>query len=347
MNKILTGALLASLTASGAFAAGLDRSGQDVSVIFENGNLTQLSFGYVEPSVSGKLGPFDSGDAAKGYTQFGAAYKAKINDQIDIALIYDQPFGANVDYSKAGYPLLGAKAEVTSSGLTFVGKYKLSENFSVLAGLRSQSVKGDVSVPAVGGYTLSAQDTDGFGYLAGVAYERPDIALRVSAVYNSPIEHSMTGTEFGASTNWSMKTPASFNLNAQTGIAPGTLLFGSVRWVDWDSFNITPAAYPLGSLVSYKNDGITYNLGIGRQFSDQFSGSVSIGYEESKGGTVSDLGPTDGFLSLQVGGRYKMDNVTISGGVRYVAIGDATTSSGASFKGNSAIGLGLSVNIAM
>ena len=53
MNKHLTaaGALLASATMVNA--AGLDRSGQDVSVIFEDGNYFQLSYGNVNPTVTG------------------------------------------------------------------------------------------------------------------------------------------------------------------------------------------------------------------------------------------------------------------------------------------------------
>jgi len=49
-----------------------------------------------------------------------------------------------------------------------------------------------------------------------------------------------------------IKTPQSVNLEFQTGIAKVTLLFGSVRWVDWTAFNIFPADFPdVNPIVSY------------------------------------------------------------------------------------------------
>ena len=63
------------------------------------------------------------------------------------------------------------------------------------------------------------------------------------------------------------------------------------------------------------------------------------------------LAPTDGFLSLGVGGSYTQGNMKISGGVRYVKIGDADAlesppNSGianAAFRDNSAVGVGVKV----
>ena len=347
MNKHLTaaGALLASATMVNA--AGLDRSGQDVSVIFEDGNYFQLSYGNVNPTVTGvhSLGG-PSGDMAPSYNQISLGYKHELSDKLDLALIIDQPYGASVAYpTGTTYPLTGTTAELTSLGTTLVAKYSLSDRMSVIAGVRNQSIDGDIAI--TGGYTLTASDTGGFGYLVGASYEIPDIALRVALVYNSPIDHTMSGTENGSASSFDVTTPQSLNLTAQTGIAPGTLLFGSVRWVDWDAFDITPNAYPAGALIDYDNDGMTYSLGVGRQFTDNFSGSIAFGYEAAQGGPGSNLAPTDGYFSVQVGGRYTMDNVTISGGVRYVDIGDTTTEAPISgvFADNSAIGVGLQVGV--
>ena len=37
-----------------------------------------------------------------------------------------------------------------------------------------------------------------------------------------------------------VKTPNSWNLEFQTGIDPNTLVFGSIRWVDWSNFRVDP-----------------------------------------------------------------------------------------------------------
>ena len=78
-------------------------------------------------------------------------------------------------------------------------------------------------------------------------------------------------------TETDVDTPQSVTLDFQTGVAPKTLVFGSIRWVDWSEFAISPPLYEpataalLGEprpLVDYADDWWTYNLGVGRQLTD-------------------------------------------------------------------------------
>lgn len=351
-NLFITASMIATM-AGGALAGGIERSDQSVGVMFEDGGYVELSYGYVVPTVSGSVGggAVLSGDMALSYSSFSLGIKQDINDMLSIGLIFDQPYGANVSYpAGTGYPFAGTTAELKSTAITALARYRVGERFSVLGGVRRQTFSGVASIPPVGpGYSLDATGTPGIGYLVGAAYEIPDIALRVALSYNSEISHAMTGTESGAPTAFDVITPQSVNLEFQSGIAADTLIFGSVRWVNWSAFDISPPTY-VGitgdPLVSYANDATTYTLGVGRRFSDAFSGSVALGYEAAQGGISSNLGPTDGFFSLQAGGKYTMGNMSISGGVRYVIIGDATTSIGASFIDNSAIGVGVQLGFA-
>jgi long-subunit fatty acid transport protein len=96
-------------------------------------------------------------------------------------------------------------------------------------------------------------------------------------------------------------------------------------------------------LVSYPNDRTTYNLGIGRRFNEKWSGAITIGYEDADGEITGNLGPTDGFASVGLAATYTMDNIKITGGIRYVEIGDATTTIGSNFTGNSGIGAGIRI----
>ncbi len=77
--KKFTAAAAALLTSTAlAHAGGLDRSGQGVGVIYKDGNWVELSFGNVNPSVSGVYtgaGNAASGDMAESYNQLGAAIK--------------------------------------------------------------------------------------------------------------------------------------------------------------------------------------------------------------------------------------------------------------------------------
>jgi len=139
--------------------------------------------------------------------------------------------------------------------------------------------------------------------------------------------------------------PGSFNVDFQTGIAADTLLLASVRHVNWIGFSLKDDDPVAGTLVKYDSDVSTYSIGIGCRFSDQLSGSLTIGCETANDEKVSELGPTDGNVSYSIGGAYTLENgVKISGGIRYVDFGDAVTKLvNATFSDNSAVGLGLKV----
>jgi long-subunit fatty acid transport protein len=182
------------------------------------------------------------------------------------------------------------------------------------------------------------------GYLVGVAYEKPEIALRVALTYASETEFALDGT-MGDLT---ARMPKSVNLDFQSGVAANTLVFGSVRWADWTAAHLTDSM--AGVLADYTNDVLTYSLGVGRKFSDSFSGALTLGYEKGTGELASNLSPTDGYLSVGLGGTYTKDNMKITAGVRYVDLGGAVTEpagafpGGSTFSGNSAIALGLKVS---
>lgn len=200
-------------------------------------------------------------------------------------------------------------------------------------------------MPAAKGYTLETERSLDLGYVAGAAYEIPNIALRLALTYNSEIKHALASAEYGTiEDEFEVTTPQSINLDFQSGVAQDTLVFGSIRWVDWSEFDITPPNYPAGALVDYDDDVMTYTLGIGRRFSDTLSGSFSISYEETTGDPTPNLGPTDGYLSYQIGLERKLsETTTLSAGIRYVDIGDAVTKKGISFEDNSAIAGGVSI----
>ncbi|GAA6160889.1 outer membrane protein transport protein [Ruegeria sp. HU-ET01832] len=375
MKKALLQACALCVGATGVHAAGLDRSGQGINLIFEDGSVVQARLGYANPDISGEQNGVDSGNVGESFFSPGLGYKRALTDKLDFALLYDQPFGADVEYP-SNYPLslnplapFGGRtdvlrAEADVDAITAVLRYKVGNGFSALGGIRGQRIDANVAVPAVLGYEVDFDNTTDFGYLVGVAWERPEIAARVSLVYNSKITHDIGTTEsFNAlgptgvvlqtvDSTTRVETPQSINLDFQTGVAPKTLVFGSVRWVDWPQADVSPQAFtalPPNSdpLVSFADETFTYTLGVGYQFSDEFSGAFSLGYERDTGSEVSNLGPTNGFWSVGVGGTYSIEKAQISGGIRYTDIGDATTTTGGEFSGNSAWSVGLQLTYAL
>jgi len=343
----------ASIAVSGtsAFAGGIERTSQSVGILFEEGTYGEFSFSAVRPNVSGTFGgAISSGDMAASYKNYSFGYKQDIGTNLSFALILDQPIGANVAYPAGGaYPFAGSTATVNSHAITGLLKYKLPSNVSFYGGLRAQSVTADLNVvaqaplpPAVN-YSLHVGTDVAYGYALGIAYEKPEIALRVSLTYNSEITHSLPDN---AGTPFDVTIPKSWNLEFQSGVAANTLVFGSVRWVEWTAFKIAPADYAAGTLADGKSNTTAYTLGLGRKFNEHWSGAVILGYEGGGGVPVGNLGPTDGYRSIGLAATYKINNVKITGGIRYIEIGDATTTSiVAKFSDNSAIGVGVKVGV--
>ena len=365
MHKILTAIGALAMTTAAAHAGGIDRSGQSIGAIFETGDYAEFSFGNISPKISGKavasLGGFVSGDMVASYTQVGGAVKTKLSDSLDFAVILDQPFGADVAYpTGTNYFAQGSLATLSTTDLTAILKYRTASNFSVYGGLRYETMSASAKVHFVAQYKVKSDTQSDIGYVVGVAYEKPEIALRVALTYNSKIAHDfgvvdsslLTGGANVPGTT-SIESPQSVNLDFQSGVAKDTLVFGSIRWVNWSAFVIDPPRYPApGPLVSYDEDTITYNIGVGRKFNDNWAGSISLGYESQAGGFASNLGPTDGRTSVTIGAAYTTANkVKIAGGISYVQIGNAQTTlndttAASDFKGNSAVGLGLRISYA-
>lgn len=371
MKKIATTLGAVALTATTAHAGGIDRSGQNIGVLFEKGRLVELSFGRISPNVSGvDVTTRPTGNVAIDYTQIGLSYKYDINPQTSFALIIDQPFGAKVSYAPTSLALGNTAADAKSTAITGLLRYKFNENFSVHGGLRAQQAKASVDLrgaayDALNGYSASFDSDWALGYVVGVAYEKPEIALRVALTYNSAIKHSFNTVETGlpgplaglngVPSTTDVETPRSVNLDFQTGVAADTLVFGQVRWADWSQFTLRPRGFNTAtgglSLVNLDKT-VTYTLGVGRKFSDTWSGSVSVTYEKKGNPLVSPLAPATGKLGVTLASVYTRDNMKITTGINYTKLGDATpytgpsrdaTAARANFSGNKAVGIGVKV----
>lgn len=377
MGRVLVTASALALAAGAANAGGIDRSGQSIAPLFEKGGYAELSFGMVSPSVSGKdlaiFGGRNSQNVGKDYLSLGFAYKQDINDQLSYAIIYEKPFGADLSYASVAnggsVAFGGTKAHAGYDELSAILRYKFNDNMSAYGGLRISRASGDVTLKGaayggLSGYNANFSNDTGYGYVVGVAYEKPEIALRVALTYHSAIKHehdtkeTISGIPIGPVSTTEVSTPQSVNLDVQSGIAPGWLAFGQIRWVDWSEYDIDPLVLTKatnggvfvkgGGLVDL-SDSTTYTLGIGHKFNDQWSGAASVSYEEKGDPLVSPLAPTNGRLGLTLAAVYTTGNTKITTGINYTKLGDAQPETGtpdvarANFTGNSALGVGVRV----
>lgn len=379
MKRIVSGSAVVLMTASPIMAGGIERAPQSLAILFEQGNYAELSFGGADPTIEGtdSLG-FDTGDVAQGFGFVGLAYKHQFDDNLSAAIILEQPFGADISYPSAaegGSVLIGeTRAKVDSTTITALARYRFDSNVSVHGGIRGSKASGLVTLGGlaygpVNGYEVDLDDQWGAGFVIGAAYEIPEIAARVSLTYNSSIEHDFDTKESGpgidpdgpgpiptlplldGNSTTTVKTPQSLVLEGQTGIAAGTLIFGSIRWVKWSEFRVDPDNFVTvtGEGLVELEDATTYQIGIGRQFTDAWSGSAIFTYEPEEDDLVSPLAPTNGRKGITLAAVYSMENVKITTGISYFSLGDAKPETGtpdterASMEDSEAWGIGVRI----
>lgn len=470
LKHLSTAMILATLPATGVFAAALDRSGQSMSAFLQPNNYFEAGITILDPTVEGKEAGVSAtrrniDDMGNDYYFPNAALKLQLNDKFSFGLLYDQPFGADAEYSgqnvfvsdpsntilapaaldtirtntinttfnnltanqrvgaalqaqgvnlstpagqaqfaatlnaynndpttkavidagvKQGVAaqvdaglkrvngLLGTgntKVKVDTQNLSFVFGFQPTQNWNIYAGGVYQTIKGNVSLRGqaysiYNGYDADIKETGGAGWLAGVAYQIPEIALKASLTYRSEIDHdvnirekiptlpalSLLGQDAAAaaiansSADTTITTPQSVNFDFQTGIMANTVAFANVRWVNWKDFSIQPYKFgqlsqavgplvgrPNGfNLVEYSDDQWTVNAGVGRKLNDKWAGNVSVGWDSGAGNPVTTLGPTEGYWNVGVGVQYSPTPQTfIAGGVKYFWLGDAKAQTGA------------------
>ncbi len=372
--KTLAVAVAALSVASVASAAGLDRSGQDITAFLQDGTYAESVYTYIDADVSGKDSSGNKiDDIAEGYDFFRYGVKTDINDTFSIGILYDEPFGAAADYSGNNNfvdqnPLSprngeGTNVEVRTESITGILGARLGENknLQVYGGPVAQRVKADVKLRgtayiAANGYTTHISPDQDYGWIAGMAYSKPEIALKAALTYRSEIEHSAKAAEsypvvdsgaipdpivsaLGLSSTRSdsidITTPESVNFDFQTGINPTTLATAKVRWVPWSDFAIVPSLYNDVSkvatqddkglaLVSYDKDQWQVELGLAKRLAPKFAVSGTVGWDSGAGNPVTSLGPIEGYYSVGLGGKYDItENWAVSAGGKYLRFGDA------------------------
>ena len=267
------------------------------------------------------------------------------------------------------------KVEVDTQNLSFIAGFQPTENWNIYGGAVYQTIKGNLSLRGqayslYNGYDADIPEDSAVGWLAGIAYQIPEIALKASVTYRSEIDHDVNINESiptlpalallpngaaaaaaiaAASGETKITTPQSVNLDLQTGIMANTVAFANVRWVNWKDFSIRPYKFGLVSeavgqlvnrpngfnVVEYSDDQISATVGVGRKFDDKWAGNVSVGYDTGAGNPVSTLGPTEGYWNVGLGLQFSpAPNYFIAGGVKYFMLGDADAQTGAQAGGN-------------
>ncbi|MGP5406150.1 OmpP1/FadL family transporter [Psychrobacter celer] len=335
--------------------------------------ITDDESGYEKGSSTG-----NATEDAYTFARYGV--KTDINEKFSIGVFYDEPFGAEVEYKgdnnfvaaegkptlvRPGLPAIpneqinpsvsdadydkNTNVSVHTESWTGLLGFK-SNGFQVFGGPVMQKVKADVHLrgPAYGpltGYDANVNSDTDFGWVAGVGYSIPEIALKANLTYRSEIDHetdigeripllgtglknaalsqlgippnSELGQSIGeyATTKATVTTPESVNLNFETGLSEKYQLLGmvDVRWVPWSDFKIVPPFYN-----AYSKASVEEGLPLLSYEKDQWKVDVGLAkrFNEKLAGSFVvgyDSGAGDPVSSLgTIEGFY-----SVGGGVKY------------------------------
>lgn len=205
-----------------------------------------------------------------------------------------------------------------------------------------------------------------FGYRIGAAYAIPEIAFRAQVMYRSGTSYGADGrltapagvlagalkaqgvpdaanpflalpgaTQVPVDAVGIGNLPRTVEFKLQSGIAPGWLAFGSVKWSDWSvlkSLDVrSKSGIPVSSDVYNWKDGWTVTGGVGHAFTDRISGLVSLTWDQ---GVSTGYDFSSDTYTLAVGASIKDElGGELRGGVglSYLTAAEVTKGSDAGF----------------
>ncbi len=301
------------------------------------------------------------------------AGKFRVSDNFSCAITYTQPFGAKSKYGSDAQDadraadiaaggleaLLGGNAVISSEFDTDELGGTCAVNFDmgpgdiyVLGGVFSQSFDY-TEVKDFG--SLNLQDDSAFGYRFGAAYEIKEYALRAEVMYRSEVKHEAEGvftsgapltllpgppftpaaiplgTQLSAVGEGTL--PQSLEFSLQSGIAPGWLAFGSVKWTDWSvlqtlNYNITGLGDQQKNF--FWRDGWTITGGVGHQITEKISGALSLTWDRGVG-TGADIFSDTWTLGAGAQIKHGPGVLRIGAAASYLTSGEQSTADGADF----------------
>ncbi len=300
-----------------AHAGGYDTGERDWDFLFQQNDFAaEAGTRYIDPQRTLKnvvgSGSTASNAETEAFSVERFSVMARLTQQVRCMASYRQPFEGHANYGLWFAAASATEQHFTSDdyGLTCAASAPVGMgNLLFIGGASYQTINYELLQNYGGPAASTNVNGDGIGWRAGIGYEIPQYALRATLIYNSAIGYDMSGTGTGLYASpgvfytgplaGSITMPQSVELKAQSGVAPGWLAFGSVKWTDWSVLQdmalcppgtspcITGAGAYSALTVMFK-DSWTVTLGAAHQFSKAFSLAGSLTWDQ---------GATQGFTS--------------------------------------------------
>lgn len=376
----------AMLSASNAAAGGFEASRLDTKFMYEEGNYAEFSNATINydvkpsnltlPAAAG--GPvYKTESSVRDQKRVAMAFKSRVGN-LDIGLTDFQSGTIQLEGAAATFGLAASgwasgvgtvpDTDVTMRTQTLMGKYGVSNNLDVLFGLNRNVLDKSVVTTSRGTYNISKKSSTGTVF--GVAYSKPEIALRVELLAQ-PKADMTSGSSYVASNygvtkinagtcaagsntatfDTSLSRPETLTLNIQSGVAKDTLAYGTIHRTSWGSSQITaPTGCDDTKIVSAFWDTTTYTIGIARKLSEQLSLTGAFSKETGGNATSTSLFTVNnGYTGINIGAQYKIGKLKLSGGYNYVKLGDVRITDGtndfATYTGNKVGAFGFKVGV--
>jgi long-chain fatty acid transport protein len=286
-------------------------------------------------------GPVEFGESfAVPYASAGG----QIIDNVACVGSYSQPYGADSSYTGAiTYHIASQSLASRELGLTCSYRHEMGKGrVSFIGGVFNEYIEYKqarnflLAFGTVGDSRINVT-SDTWGYRLGMAYEIPEIAFKASLIYRSQTDHTATGNytntpfailaaaanasapgtysgaelaaygaNMSATATTSASLPQSVELSLQSGVAPGWLVFGSVKWTDWSVLGRIDLVEGINSRQFstsrfFFKDGWTVTGGAAHRFNEKVAASASLTW---------DRGVSTGWDTLT-------DTWTVAGGVAF------------------------------
>ncbi|HEV7254517.1 MAG TPA: outer membrane protein transport protein [Mesorhizobium sp.] len=282
---------------------------------------------YAVPRLGAKFNIFEPVDCLATYTQpYGADADYGTNNAYSPTAVEfevdSHDFGLTCSYK---FDLAGGQFRVIGG-----------TSYQQLDAYLARQTLLDFGNEGIGTFELS---DEAWSYRVGAAYEIPEIALRALVLYSGRYEYDLTGTVdttgFGPTgtvlaplpgpfspfsprlttgvfdVDAQTEIPQALDIRLQSGLAEGLLGFVNIRWQDWSQLQrvringvVSPATgqvSPTTSFDAFYEDGWTVTAGLGKKFTDTFSGLASVTWDK---GTSTFYGSQTDVYTVALGGSY-------------------------------------------
>ena len=341
-----------ALSTTVAYAGGWETGRLDTEFLYQDGSYLEAKYGSLDYSVNATSTTFAKHGMAKDQNRMSVSGKFQIGN-FDIGLTSFGSGAIQMDGQNATGVSVVPSADVKLNTQALMARYSFNDKYSIIGGVRQAKLKAStLNTVAPADYSIDAIDKSGMVY--GLAYERPDIALKFEVLRSEKITIGLTGNViYSGSTlpvTGTLVIPEATSINFQTGIAENTLLMASAHKVNWTGSDIglnVSLAPPLNQASDFSNT-TSYSLGLGRRLNKATSASLTYAWEKGTnpgGASTSPFTMSNGSQTLSAGVKHKIGSITISSGISYTKVGDVdvTHSTGltANYAGNTVTAVGV------